>query len=157
MLLNCFVFSRFSYGIKLYAIFAYYDTTRCRFKNRNWKKKFYFQNNYIYEESLCVNNNLPSDPDSVDQFLYLIRHWISDTLSSIVIEKSSGKAIGTIVCRFCSVEDKSLEFSRLRVIIFPIPHSKKPSDSFNIYALFVIFKYCITDHVKRINEGYWQI
>lgn len=58
---------------------------------------------------------LSSDQDSIDQFLYLIRHWISDTLSSVVIEKSSGKTIGIIVCRFCSIEDNSLEFSRLRV------------------------------------------
>jgi len=59
---------------------------------------------------------LSSDQDSIDQFLYLVKHWISDTLSSIVIEKSSGKCIGIIVCRFCSIEDNSLEFSRLRVI-----------------------------------------
>ncbi|CAI6355773.1 unnamed protein product [Macrosiphum euphorbiae] len=74
-----------------------------------------FKNNYIYEESLCNSNTLSSDQDSVDQFLYLIKHWISDTLSSIVIEKSSGKCIGIIVCRFCSIEDNSLEFSRLRL------------------------------------------
>ncbi|XP_025191114.1 uncharacterized protein LOC112591481 [Melanaphis sacchari] len=74
-----------------------------------------FKNNYIYEESLCSNNSLSSDQDSIDQFLYLIKHWISDTLSSIVIEKSSGKCIGIIVCRFCSIEDNSLEFSRLRL------------------------------------------
>ncbi|VVC29770.1 Acyl-CoA N-acyltransferase,GNAT domain [Cinara cedri] len=74
-----------------------------------------FKNNYIYEESLCVNNKLSSDQDSINQFIYLIRHWIADTLSSIVIEKSSGKCIGIIVCRFCSIEDNSLEFSRLRL------------------------------------------
>lgn len=79
---------------------------------------FYFQNYYIHEESLCVINELSSDQDSIDQFLYLVRHWISDTLSSVVIEKSSGKTIGIIICRFCSIEDNSLEFSRLRVITY---------------------------------------
>lgn len=64
---------------------------------------------------------MSSDQESIDQFMYLIRHWISDTLSTITIEKSSGKIIGIIVCRFCSIEDNSLEFSRLRVIEQLVP------------------------------------
>ncbi|XP_050439096.1 uncharacterized protein LOC126844742 [Adelges cooleyi] len=74
-----------------------------------------FTHYYVHEEQLCIGNGLTHDQESVDQFIELVKHWISDTLSTIVIEKSSGKIVGVVVCRVCLVEDHSLNFSRLRL------------------------------------------
>ncbi|XP_050526738.1 uncharacterized protein LOC126897280 [Daktulosphaira vitifoliae] len=74
-----------------------------------------FKSYYVYEEALCANSGLVNDKESFDQFLELIKTWILDTLTTVAIEKNSGKIVGVLVCRVCSEEDHSLDFSRLRL------------------------------------------
>lgn len=58
-----------------------------------------------------------TDNESVEQYLYLARHWIMDTLSTIAVEQKTGNIIGFIICRFNELSNKDPVVSRERVII----------------------------------------
>lgn len=57
------------------------------------------------------------DKESVDQYLYLARHWLMDTLSTVAVEQETGNIVGFLICRFNELSNKDTEFSRERVII----------------------------------------
>lgn len=69
------------------------------------------------EEPLMVGSKMYSDSESINQYLYLVRHWIMDTLSTVAVEQNTGKIAGFIICRFKEMYHKDPEFSKERVII----------------------------------------
>lgn len=59
-----------------------------------------------------------TDVESVEEYLYLARHWMMDTISStIAVEQGTGNIVGFLISRFNHIVDKNRQFSKLRVII----------------------------------------
>lgn len=59
-----------------------------------------------------------TDVESVEEYLYLARHWMMDTISStIAVERGTGNIVGFLISRFNHIIDKNRQFSKLRVII----------------------------------------
>lgn len=57
-----------------------------------------------------------TDDKSVEEYLYLARFWMMDSLSTIAVEQETGNIVGFIINRFNYEIDKNREFSRERVI-----------------------------------------
>jgi len=72
------------------------------------------------DEPLMVNSKIIEDKESVNQYLYLVQHWMMDTLSTVAVEKKSGNVVGFIICRFNESSRMDPEFSRECVIILII-------------------------------------
>lgn len=52
------------------------------------------------EEPLMVGCQMHLDDESVNQYLYLARNWMMDSISTIAVEQKTGNLIGFIICRF---------------------------------------------------------
>lgn len=89
------------------------------------------------EESLMAGCKMYTDNDSIKQYLYLVKHWIMDTLSTIAVEQKTGKLAGFLICRFKEVSSRDPEFSKESVII--IKSIIKYSSFINIIILNIIF------------------
>lgn len=64
-----------------------------------------------------VGSQMHTDFESVEQYVYLSRNWMMDTLSTVAVERETGNIIGFIICRFNELLNKDREFSRENVMI----------------------------------------
>ncbi|VVC29773.1 Acyl-CoA N-acyltransferase,GNAT domain [Cinara cedri] len=70
---------------------------------------------YIFEEPIFVGSQIYKDNESVEQYLYLARHWIMDTLSTIAVDKKTNSIVGFLICRFNELFNRDPEMSRERI------------------------------------------
>lgn len=61
-------------------------------------------------------SHMYEDYESVEQYLYLVRHWMMDTQSTVVVEQETGNVIGFLICRYNELSSKDPELSREKVI-----------------------------------------
>ncbi|KAL4105320.1 hypothetical protein QTP88_020568 [Uroleucon formosanum] len=73
------------------------------------------EEHYIYDEPLIQSSQMHTDNGSVEEYLYLVRTWMKDTLSTVAVEQETGNLVGFLVCRFNEIHNRDPEFSKDRV------------------------------------------
>ncbi|XP_050439098.1 uncharacterized protein LOC126844744 [Adelges cooleyi] len=71
--------------------------------------------NYIYEEPLMHGCQLYLDDESVEQYMYLSRFWIMDTMSTVAVDTETGKVVGFLICRFNELFNADDLYSKKRL------------------------------------------
>ncbi|XP_026815983.1 uncharacterized protein LOC113555682 [Rhopalosiphum maidis] len=73
------------------------------------------EEHYIHDEPIIQSSKMHTDNGSVEEYLYLVRTWMKDTLSTVAVEQKTGNLVGFIICRFNELNNRDPEFSKDRV------------------------------------------
>lgn len=88
-----------------------------------------------------VGSQMNIDIESVEQYLYLVRHWIMDTLSTVAVDQKTGNIVGFLISRFNEISNKDPEFSRERVILILLISNKLLLITIHFVQITSVFKY----------------
>lgn len=87
-----------------------------------------------------VGSQMNIDIESVEQYLYLVRHWIMDTLSTVAVDQKTGNIVGFLISRFNEISNKDPEFSRERVILTLLISNKLLLITIHFIQITSVFK-----------------